>query len=75
MEIENTLNNAPPVFAIMIDAVNNAGPDVLLGGMTVPKQEKWIYENRDKLNVPFTAAIGAVFDFYAGTRKRFSVFG
>ena len=58
----------------MINAVNNARADVLWVGMTAPKQEKWIYENRDKLNVPFIAAIGAVFDFYAGTRKRSSGF-
>ena len=37
-------------------------------------QTGWIYENHDKLNVPFIAAIGAVFDFYAGTRKRSSGF-
>jgi len=69
----------------MISAINNARPDMLWVGMTAPKQEKWIYENRDKergsyfvlvpkLNVPFTAAIGAVFDFYAGIRKRYSGF-
>jgi len=58
----------------MIDAVNNVRPDVLWVGMTAPKQEKWIYENRDKLNVPFMAAIGAVFDFYAGTKQRSSGF-
>ena len=58
----------------MIDAVNNGRPDVLWVGMTAPKQEKWIYENRDKLNVPFMAAIGAVFDFYAGTKQRSSGF-
>jgi N-acetylglucosaminyldiphosphoundecaprenol N-acetyl-beta-D-mannosaminyltransferase len=58
----------------MINAVNHAGADVLWVGMTAPKQEKWIYKNRDKLNVPFTGAIGAVFDFYAGTRKRSSGF-
>ena len=58
----------------MISAVNNARPDVLWVGMTAPKQEKWIYENRDKLNVPFLAAIGAVFDFFAGTKERSSGF-
>ena len=58
----------------MISAVNNARPDVLWVGMTAPKQEKWIYENRSKLQVPFIAAIGAVFDFYAGTKKRSSGF-
>jgi len=58
----------------MIDAVNNARADVLWVGMTAPKQEKWIYVNRSKLNVPFIGAIGAVFDFYAGTKKRSSDF-
>lgn len=58
----------------MIDAVNNTSPDVLWVGMTAPKQEKWIYQNRNKLAVPFIGAIGAVFDFYAGTKKRSSPF-
>ncbi|MFC1829079.1 WecB/TagA/CpsF family glycosyltransferase [Thermodesulfobacteriota bacterium] len=55
---------------IMIDAVNNAQPDVLWVGMTQPKQEKWIYQHKDKLNVSFIGAVGAVFDFYVGTVKR-----
>jgi N-acetylglucosaminyldiphosphoundecaprenol N-acetyl-beta-D-mannosaminyltransferase len=42
--------------------------------MTAPKQEKWIYQNRDKLQVPFIGAIGAVFDYYSGTKQRASVF-
>jgi N-acetylglucosaminyldiphosphoundecaprenol N-acetyl-beta-D-mannosaminyltransferase len=60
--------------AAMVDAINNAKPDVLWVGMTAPKQEKWIYINRHRLQVPFAAAIGAVFDFYAGTKKRSSAF-
>lgn len=60
--------------AQMIEAINQATPDVLWVGMTAPKQEKWIYQNRDKLKVPFIGAIGAVFDFYAGTKKRSSPF-
>ena len=60
--------------AAMLAAIEAARPDVLWVGMTAPKQEKWIYENRDKLQVPFVAAIGAVFDFYAGTKQRSSVF-
>lgn len=56
----------------MISAVNAAQPDCLWVGMTAPKQEKWIHANRDKLHVPFIGAIGAVFDFYAGTKKRAS---
>ena len=58
----------------MIEAINQASPDVLWVGMTAPKQEKWIYQNKDKLEVSFIGAIGAVFDFYAGTKKRSSPF-
>jgi N-acetylglucosaminyldiphosphoundecaprenol N-acetyl-beta-D-mannosaminyltransferase len=54
----------------MINAVNEFKPDVLFVGMTAPKQEKWVYENREKLNIPLVCSIGAVFDFYAGTVKR-----
>ncbi|MCD6570598.1 MAG: WecB/TagA/CpsF family glycosyltransferase [Deltaproteobacteria bacterium] len=60
--------------AQMVDAINLARPDVLWVGMTAPKQEKWIYQNRDRLDVSFMGAIGAVFDFYAGTKKRSSFF-
>jgi len=56
--------------AQMIEAINAAKPDVLWVGMTAPKQEKWIYEHKDVLDVRLIGAIGAVFDFYAGTRKR-----
>lgn len=54
----------------MIEAVNAARADVLWVGLTAPKQEKWIYENRSRLEVRVVAAVGAVFDFYAGTVKR-----
>ncbi len=56
--------------ARMIAAVNAAKPSVLWVGMTAPKQEKWVEENRARLDVGFTASIGAVFDFYAGTKVR-----
>jgi len=54
----------------MIEAVNASCADVLWVGMTAPKQEKWIFENRARLNVKFAGAIGAVFDFYTGRVKR-----
>ena len=56
--------------ARMVEAINDARPDVLWVGMTAPKQEKWIYENQALLRVPFISAVGAVFDFYAGTAER-----
>jgi N-acetylglucosaminyldiphosphoundecaprenol N-acetyl-beta-D-mannosaminyltransferase len=54
----------------MIDAINEAAPDVLWVGLAAPKQEKWIHQNRDRLNVNFAGPIGAVFDFYVGNVKR-----
>lgn len=56
----------------MIEAVNRARPDVLWIGLTAPKQEKWIHRHKQKLDVKFIGAIGAVFDFYAGTVRRSS---
>lgn len=56
--------------AEMIKKVNDFQPDVLFVGMTAPKQEKWSYQQKDKLNAHIICSIGAVFDFYAGTVKR-----
>lgn len=61
---------SPQENRAMVEAVNKTRPDVLWVGMTAPKQEKWIYQHKDRLDVGFTGAIGAVFDFYAGTVKR-----
>ncbi len=49
-------------------------PDVLFVGLTAPKQEKWLYRNKDELDFKIACCIGAVFDFYAGTIKRSSPF-
>jgi len=56
--------------AAMLAAIAAAKPDVLWVGMTAPKQEKWLHQHRDQLAVPFAAAVGAVFDFYAGNVRR-----
>lgn len=55
---------------LMIETINRANPDILWVGMTAPRQEKWIYRNRGRLQAKFIGAIGAVFDFYSGTKKR-----
>tara|TARA_B100000965_G_scaffold406292_1_gene444445 strand:- start:1248 stop:2030 length:783 start_codon:yes stop_codon:yes gene_type:complete len=54
----------------MLSFINKKKPDVLWVGLTQPKQEKWIYENINKLDSKFIGAIGAVFDFYSGQIKR-----
>jgi len=50
--------------------VNGAKANVLWVGLGAPKQEIWIQENIEHLDVQFCAAIGAVFDFYVGNIKR-----
>ena len=55
----------------IINAINQAAPDLLWIGMTAPKQEKWVYQHWQELNIKcHVGTIGAVFDFYAGTAKR-----
>ena len=56
--------------AAMISAINQFQPDVLMIGMTAPKQEKWAYQHYNELQVGHICCIGAVFDFYAGTVQR-----
>jgi len=56
--------------SLIIDEINSFSPDVLFIGMTAPKQEKWAVSNITKLNVGHVCCIGAVFDYYAGTKKR-----
>lgn len=54
----------------MLEAINSFQPDVLMIGMTAPKQEKWAYQHFNQLQVGHICCIGAVFDFYAGTVNR-----
>lgn len=55
----------------IIDAINQANPDLLWIGMTAPKQEKWTYAHWNELNIHcHVGTIGAVFDFFAGTIER-----
>ncbi len=54
----------------MIDMINEAKPDVLWVGLGLPKQERWIYENRERLKVPVAMGVGACFGFFSGKVKR-----
>lgn len=53
-----------------VQAINDAAPDVLWVGLGCPKQETWIFEHRDRLNVPVAVGIGAIFRFLGGTVER-----
>lgn len=62
-------NNEKEIEKI-ISEINNVKPDILAVGLGAPKQEKFIYNFRDKLNVPVSLAIGASIDFEARNIKR-----
>ncbi len=53
----------------MIEQINSFKPDIVFVGMTAPKQEKWGYENKDRIDAKLTCCVGAVFDWFAGNEK------
>lgn len=54
----------------VIDRINHAKPDVIWVGLGLLKQEKWIADHFNKIDVPWMIGVGAAFDFHAGTIKR-----
>ncbi len=50
--------------------VTEAKPHILIVGLGCPKQEKFIYNYKDELNVPVSLGLGASIDFEAGILKR-----
>lgn len=53
----------------MIRQINESGANILWVGLGAPKQEKWIAENLDRLNVNVVLGVGAAFDYHAGIVK------
>ncbi len=54
----------------LIQEINTLKPNILMVGMGVPQQEKWIDNNISTLNVNLCWAVGAAFDWLSGQRKR-----
>lgn len=55
----------------VIEAINASGAEVLYVCLGVPAQEKWIFENKERLtHVKLCLALGGSLDVYAGTVKR-----
>jgi len=54
-EINETIHN-----------INSSGAKIVFVGLGCPRQEVWIFENRDQLSLP-TIAVGAAFDFHTKT--------
>lgn len=54
----------------LVQTINEAKPDVLLVAMGNPRQEQWILDNYEQLDVKFISGVGALFDFWAGDKPR-----
>lgn len=54
----------------VIRKINEASPDFLMVCLGFPKQEKWIYDNRDKLNAKLMIGAGGCIDVFAGNVMR-----
>jgi N-acetylglucosaminyldiphosphoundecaprenol N-acetyl-beta-D-mannosaminyltransferase len=53
-----------------IRLINESQADVVWIGLGSPKQELWVTENRSRLHAPLLLAVGAAFDFHAGSVRQ-----
>ena len=67
---------APPFRSLMkeedeedVRRINESGADFVWVALGAPKQERWMYEHRGRVN-GLMIGVGAAFDFIAGTVKR-----
>jgi N-acetylglucosaminyldiphosphoundecaprenol N-acetyl-beta-D-mannosaminyltransferase len=61
---------SPADEAAAIAAVRAFRPGVLLVGLGMPLQERWLLERRDELDAAVALTVGALFDYLAGTVRR-----
>ena len=54
----------------LLHAISTTHPDILLVGMGMPIQERWIMENWNKLDTKVVLPVGALFDYMAGEYPR-----
>lgn len=52
------------------EILKNSNADMLFVGMGAPKQEIFIYENKDFYQIPMSFSVGGTIDFLAGKQKR-----
>ncbi len=54
----------------IIAEINEKKPDLLLVGIGFPKQEKWIYNHLNDLDIKVAVGVGGSFDGWSGNVKR-----
>ncbi len=56
--------------ADVIAAINRSGAKIVLVGLGVPLQDKWLAENAHRLSAPVVIGVGGLFDYFAGRVTR-----
>jgi N-acetylglucosaminyldiphosphoundecaprenol N-acetyl-beta-D-mannosaminyltransferase len=54
----------------VLQEINTAAPDILLAGLGMPLQERWLTQNRQRLEAGVALSGGAVFDYVSGRLRR-----
>lgn len=54
----------------VIEKINNAEPDIIIIGLSCPRQEKWMSENREKIKFKVMLAVGDGIRIFANKKKR-----
>ena len=54
----------------VIDKINKANPDIIIIGLSTPYQEKWMYENKSKINFKIILSVGDGVKIFANKKIR-----
>ena len=54
----------------VVRRINHSGADIVWVGLGTPKQEYWMAEHLDRLDVAVMIGVGAAFDFHAGLKRQ-----
>ncbi len=61
---------SPAEDAAAVEAINESQADCVWIGLGSPKQDFWVADHRQQLSAAAVLAVGAAFDFHAGTKRR-----
>jgi len=54
----------------VLELISRMRPDVVWVGLSTPKQERWMYEYREEIEIPVMVGVGAAFDLNSGRIKQ-----
>lgn len=72
LQVAGTINGyfTPEETADIVASIKESKADILFVGLGAPRQEYWINEHKEQLQVPVCIGVGGSFDVIAGLKKR-----